>query len=478
TGLVFVALLFVLLSNKPQVGIYLVIFSVYFIRFGIVNFGIPVYFRWLSTLVILMMSGAALLNLAMEKKEIDVNRLPKWILASFILLVTLALLSMLINKTSLISAVVGFRRPFEMLLLFLFFVTDSRLNNPTFSRKLLGILWVIVLLQIPLILFEFFFYDLWVSIKPNLPYTSGLIDSAKGFMGHSGSLALSTIFVLFWIIHKNMISSKYSYCLLGLTYLVIFFITYSMASWYYLFAVILFYLYYYGRQIGIRRIVGLVIFIFILFTVITYGDKYVSHMMLERKNQVSGYIESHFFSHYYGQLYSKVGRFYSIGLVFYELKSRGDLIFGIGPGTLSESHFGGYSSRTAANLIALTGQNTVFLNQISPSVGEFGVPFFVVYLLMIIFCFYKTLSMSKIEQDKVFRPFLQALLALDIIMITGIFYNAIWYIPQISFIFWIGSAIAFQKIGAVAKKREQVASGISKYETQTNEDTLCFRRST
>ncbi|KAF5433792.1 hypothetical protein C5S36_05935, partial [Candidatus Methanophagaceae archaeon] len=52
TGLIFVTLFFVLLLHKPQVGIYLVVFSVYFVRFGVENVGIPVYIRWLSTLVI------------------------------------------------------------------------------------------------------------------------------------------------------------------------------------------------------------------------------------------------------------------------------------------------------------------------------------------------------------------------------------------------------------------------------------------
>lgn len=441
-----IILIFVLVDNKPQFGIYLILLSVYFIEWAVHNMGVVTQARWLSSLVISLMLVSFLFRFAFSKKSTANAVVPKCFFPLLIILIILSGASIVDNTTGLHGIVVGLKRPFEMLFLFLVFVSNGRLNNLEFSKKLIKILWVIAIVQIPAAMFEFFFYDLWAGMRSG---TSAHIyahwDAAVGFMPHTGVLGLISIFFCSWVVHKNMVKKSYSNYLLLFLFSVVFFTTYSRASWFYLFVVVLFYVFVHRALFSAKRVMVAFLIVISLYGLLAIGDKYVSDNIM---GQGAGYLQSYLLNYehaYNEQIESRSGRLSGVLLTFDLLKSQDKILVGMGPGSTSTSFLGGYTTKMANYAFMVTGYNIFYTNQICATISEFGFLFFMIYLSVIILFFLKTWDISRNEQDPVLRPFFQALLALDIIMIAGILYNPIWYENQISFIFWIGNAIVLQR---------------------------------
>jgi hypothetical protein len=401
---------------------------------------LPTQVRWLpETLIVLLLVYVFLLRSANGKLILRKTPIDRY----FIGLVIVGLFSMIINLEPLFTALSGFRNLLRPLLLY-YVIINLKLGEK-YLKRLVILLFIMELLQIPVILYQF------------LVYGGG--DMANGTLGyHSESMTvvMASIFIgLFWglaIVYRSTIYALAA-CFLFLAILFSegkagFFIVPSMLLFIFSFSV--------RREDSIKtKIFALSKYalVFVPIFLIVYGLSLWLAPIVIPNSSILSFLENPqtIFDRYEAPLsntnYIPRSRSGDIQFAWLLISQQPQYtLLGYGPGAASDGiqgmGVGALYSRYAQDPGFLFSQaSTEFtfygLTQVSVMLQEFGVTGLILYLLMLLAIFRESIKFAKRPGiDPFWRAINLGFIGALFVFVVCTIYYRVWFLEAGAYVFW------------------------------------------
>jgi hypothetical protein len=407
-----------LLLKEHEIGFYIIIFSIFFADWLAVLGWITPEMTLLPEIILLVLTLKVIL-LRIEDKQFI--RTPiDWLV---LLLLFWGLLSTFINSQPLLNTIIGFRFDFKYVLMFFLIVNLN--PDQQFFKRIIRLLIVLLLIQVPVALIKLQYY--------------GQGESAIGtYAVHGG--ALSTLLPL-----------------IGMSiFMGLFF--YEKSRWYYIFFILLFILF---AIVGGKR--AFVFFAFLLFLYLFWqtGRKNFGKFTLVAPFIIAGFLAAIFFipslrptfdnprylvdfsvsysTARHPQTGSALGRSSALKSTWdVSIKNPKNFLVGNGPGSLSESYLvnGGDSEYNKLGIDYGHSQLVVMCL-------EYGWIGTLLFFILFIPLFFTNQKLFRLTNDNYWRAISFGYKGLLFTYLMGSFYTKIFHLDITAFIFWFLSAVVY-----------------------------------
>lgn len=419
----FLFLIFVILSiilfKKTEVGLYLILFSVFFADwFKGLGF-IPPHFTWIPEVVLIILAAKALYLIARRQ---GVIRSPVDIPITLFIIV--GVFSSFVNDRNLLTAMLAFRIDLKFLLMFLI-LANTDLTERVY-KKLLNVMIFLLVIQIPVAFIKYLKYGQWEG-------SIGTYSTFGGGLSTSLPLIASSIFIGFYFFKKA--NFNYMAYIIGFA---IFAILAGKRGFFYYFIILsafTFYILLKEKKITLKK--GIVT-ILIIFSSLLLSLNFVP--TLKRGVLNPSYLIDWAIEYQTNRLSTgeAIGRFSATKVSFSFLtKDILNFIVGFGPGSMMDTYFKEYENKIDVPIYY--GDTNIVITSL-----EYGYLGLILYFIPIIILMIKNIKFFNKVKDTYWKSISFGFIGISITtLLLSTTYHCFFRIDLSAFIFWIIAASIF-----------------------------------
>jgi len=427
--ILFLPLLYLIYQN-PKFAIWLIILAIYLIPYLNALGILPRASKWIVELAIFVLIIKLVLRISFEKKS---GIFPLGLLF-MIAIIFLFVFSVTINKTNLITALLGFRRHFKYLVLFYLLINFDL--DKKFYKKVFLILFVISIFQIPVTILQYLTWDPSQALAE--------FDVSGGTFGWGETTGIMGLFlggVIYCLIGYQLYYG-FNFKLLFILMLLFIpiFLSQSLAS-YVLIPIGLILTLFKELKNNAFKVLGFgAITILLIFMIIFFSGKYFDYGVVKNFD-IRKIMKSHTGTDYFGRP-TDVGK---IAALIYSTKliqeNFATMTFGLGLGVTSQSYFSGYEGRLSQEFSSEGGYE--MKPQLARIVTEMGILGVILYVVFFVYIYHINSVLYRNIKDKYWRSISIGFRGIIILYAMAFFYRSVLDAEPTGFIFWFISAAVY-----------------------------------
>lgn len=409
---------------NEKFAIYVILFSVSFLDILYVYTPIPRQLSWLPEIMIGVLTIKVLYIISRRHSIVrrsDIKTF-KILLLLFVLLIFTGVFSGILNDSSPVITMIGFRNYFKYILLF--FLLYYLGLEQDFYKKIIGFIFIIAAIQVP------------VSILEYTIFKAG--DWAGGTFGYhsTGIMAVFVASIFSLVIGlSNFDKIKLKYWALCVLLFIPLAVGSARAGFLFIPLILTFHLFQKKRDIKttLKYLILIILTIPLYYLLIYFISNFMkSNIVMYFQNPQLVFSEN---LGYFGSV-EKIGRLSSIPYIFNFIKR--DLLtflFGIGPGNASPSFFSGFTGK----YVSLPFWRTSFVRLLL----EYGILGTSVYLSMFLYIYSRIDKLVDSTNDSYWKGIIMGFKGIIFLYLIATFYTEVFLTDILSFIFWFIAVAIF-----------------------------------